>query len=120
MFGGDVTKLSVRAVMAPFVAMEQEQGSLIKALQSRAKSTTDKPAIFTTLRSGLGTLIDRMIATIPPEWIRLSDEVSYISNDDEGWLIGTAKEVETLRRRHHHCANRRSPHPNRAHRQPHR
>ncbi len=93
-FGGDVTKLSVRAVMAPFVAMEQEQGSLIKALQSRAKSTTDKPAIFTTLRSGLGTLIDRMIATIPPEWIRLSDEVSYISNDDEGWLIGTAKEVE--------------------------
>jgi oxygen-dependent protoporphyrinogen oxidase len=93
-FGGDVTKLSVRAVMAPFVAMEQEQGSLIKALQSRAKSTTDKPAIFTSLRSGLGTLIDRMIATIPPEWIRLSDEVSYISNDDEGWLIGTAKEVE--------------------------
>jgi protoporphyrinogen/coproporphyrinogen III oxidase len=93
-FGGDVTKLSVRAVMAPFVAMEQEQGSLIKALQSGAKSTTDKPAIFTTLRSGLGTLIDRMIAAIPLEWIRLGDQVSFISNGDEGWLIGTAKEVE--------------------------
>ena len=91
-FGGDVTKLSVRAVMASFVAMEQEQGSLIKALQS--KTTTEKPAIFTTLRSGLGTLIDRMIAAIPPEWIRLGDEVSFISNGDEGWLIGTAKEVE--------------------------
>ena len=93
-FGGDVTKLSVRAVMAPFVAMEQEQGSLIAALQSRAKSVTDKPAIFTTLRSGLGTLIDRMIAAIPPEWIRLGDEVSFISNGEEGWLIGTAREVE--------------------------
>lgn len=93
-FGGDVTKLSVRAVMAPFVAMEQEHGSLIKALQSQAKSATDKPAIFTTLRSGLGTLIDRMIAAIPPEWIRLGDEVSFISNGEEGWLIGTAKEVE--------------------------
>jgi protoporphyrinogen/coproporphyrinogen III oxidase len=91
-FGGDVRKLSVRAVMAPFVAMEQEQGSLIKALQS--KTTTEKPAIFTTLRSGLGTLIDRMIAAIPTEWIRLGDEVSFISNGDEGWLIGTAKEVE--------------------------
>jgi oxygen-dependent protoporphyrinogen oxidase len=91
-FGGDVNKLSVRAVMAPFVAMEQEQGSLIKALQS--KSSTDKPAIFTTLRSGLGTLIDRMIAAIPPEWIRLGDEVTFISNGDEGWLIGTSKEVE--------------------------
>ena len=91
-FGGDVSKLSVRAVMAPFVAMEKEQGSLIKALQSKAN--VDKPAIFTTLRSGLGTLIDRMIAAIPPEWIRLGDEVSYISNEDEGWLIGTAREVE--------------------------
>ena len=91
-FGGDVRKLSVRAVMAPFVAMEQEQGSLIIALQS--KTTTEKPAIFTTLRSGLGTLIDRMIAAIPTEWIRLGDEVSFISNGDEGWLIGTAKEVE--------------------------
>ena len=91
-FGGDVTKLSVRAVLAPFVAMEQEQGSLIKALQS--KVSTDKPAIFTTLSSGLGTLIDRMIAAIPPEWIRLGDEVGYISNGDEGWLIGTAREVE--------------------------
>jgi protoporphyrinogen/coproporphyrinogen III oxidase len=93
-FGGDVTKLSVRAVMAPFVAMEQEHGSLIAALQSQAKSAADKPAIFTTLRSGLGTLIDRMIAAIPPEWIRLGDEVSFISNGEEGWLIGTAKEVE--------------------------
>ncbi len=91
-FGGDVTKLSVRAVMAPFVAMEQEQGSLIAALQSR--TATDKPAIFTTLRSGLGTLIDRMIAAIPSEWIRLGDAVKFVSNGDEGWLVGTAKEVE--------------------------
>ena len=93
-FGGDVTKLSVRAVMAPFVVMEQEHGSLIAALQSRAETATDKPAIFTTLRSGLGTIIDRMIAAIPTEWIRLGDEVSFISNGDEGWLIGTTKEVE--------------------------
>jgi len=93
-FGGDVAKLSIRAVMAPFVAMEQQQGSLIAALQSRAKTATEKPAIFTTLRSGLGTLIDRMIAAIPPEWIRLGDEVSFISNSDEGWIVGTAREVE--------------------------
>src|SRR5580704_12261106 len=34
-FGGDVAKLSVRAVMAPFVAMEREYGSLITAVQAR-------------------------------------------------------------------------------------
>jgi oxygen-dependent protoporphyrinogen oxidase len=92
-FGGDVSRLSVRAVMATFVAMEREHGSLITALQSRI-ARADNPAIFTTLRSGLGTLVDRMIATIPPTWIRLGDTVKFLSNGDEGWLLGTAREVE--------------------------
>jgi oxygen-dependent protoporphyrinogen oxidase len=93
-FGGDVTRLSVRAVMAPFVAMEREHGSLITALQSLTAAAADKPAIFTTLRSGLGTFVDRMIAAIPPGWIRLGDTVKFLSNGDEGWLLGTAREVE--------------------------
>jgi protoporphyrinogen/coproporphyrinogen III oxidase len=91
-FGGDVAKLSVRAVMAPFVAMEREHGSLIAALQARASSNT--APIFTTLRSGMGTLADRMIAAIPEEWIRLGDEVGFVSYGDEGWLVGTGKEVD--------------------------
>jgi oxygen-dependent protoporphyrinogen oxidase len=91
-FGGDVAKLSVRAVMAPFVAMEREHGSLIAALQSRASSQTT--SVFTTLRSGIGTLVDRMIAAIPEEWIRLGAEVGFVSYGDEGWLVGTNKEVD--------------------------
>ena len=94
-FGGDVTKLSVRAVMAPFVAMEREHGSLIAAAQARAAATNSKPApIFTTLRSGLGTLIDHLIAAIPTNWIRLGDTVQYLSREDDCWLIGTGKEIE--------------------------
>jgi protoporphyrinogen/coproporphyrinogen III oxidase len=91
-FGGDVAKLSVRAVMAPFVAMEREHGSLIAALQARSSSKNGP--VFTTLRSGMGTLVDRMIAAIPVEWIRLGDTVRFVSYGDEGWLVGTAKEVE--------------------------
>jgi protoporphyrinogen/coproporphyrinogen III oxidase len=91
-FGGDVAKLSVRAVMAPFVAMEREQGSLIAALQSRSSSKTTP--IFTTLRSGIGTLLDRMIAAIPEEWIRLGAEVRFVSYGEEGWLVGTEKAVD--------------------------
>jgi protoporphyrinogen/coproporphyrinogen III oxidase len=92
-FGGDASKLSVRAVMAPFVAMEREHGSLVAALQSRtgaAKSTS----VFTTLRSGMGTLMDRMIAAIPEDWVRLAAEVRFVSYGDEGWLVGTARAVE--------------------------
>ena len=91
-FGGDVTRLSVRAVMAPFVAMEREHGSLIAALQARSASKS--ASIFTTLRSGMGTLVDRMIASIPPDWIRLNAAVKYVSHDEDGWLIGTVHEVE--------------------------
>jgi protoporphyrinogen/coproporphyrinogen III oxidase len=92
-FGGDVAKLSVRAVMAPFVAMELECGSLIVALQARAAAAkTD--SVFTTLRSGMGTLVDRMIAAIPEEWVRLAAAVQFVSYGEEGWLVGTARGVE--------------------------
>jgi protoporphyrinogen/coproporphyrinogen III oxidase len=92
-FGGDVARLSVRAVMAPFVAMEREHGSLIAAVQARA--ATSKPsAVFTTLRSGMGTLVDRMIAAVPESWIRMAAEVRFVSYGEEGWLVGTARGVE--------------------------
>jgi oxygen-dependent protoporphyrinogen oxidase len=92
-FGGDVAKLSVRAVMAPFVAMEREGGSLIVASQARAAAAkTD--SVFTTLRSGMGTLVDRMIAAIPEDWIRLAAEVRFVSYGEEGWLVGTTRGVE--------------------------
>jgi protoporphyrinogen/coproporphyrinogen III oxidase len=92
-FGGDVAKLSVRAVMAPFVTMEREHGSLIAALQARANGSTSD-AVFTTLRSGTGTLTDRIIAAIPRDWVRLGAEVRFISYGQEGWLLGTARGVE--------------------------
>jgi oxygen-dependent protoporphyrinogen oxidase len=92
-FGGDVTKLSVRAVMAPFVAMEREHGSLIGALQARSVAAK-KDSVFTTLRSGMGTLVDRMIAAIPEDWVRLLAEVRFISFGEGGWLVGTARGVE--------------------------
>ena len=86
-FGGDVSTLSVRAVMAPFVAMEHEHGSLITAVQARARAHA--AAVFTTLRSGVGTLIDTMVAAIHPENIRLNRPVSSINQVAEGWRVRT-------------------------------
>ena len=92
-FGGDVAKLSVRAVMAPFVNMEREYGSLITAVQAR-NSGSKTESVFTTLRSGMGTLIDRMIAAIPEDWVRLATEDQFVAATEEGWLVGTARGVE--------------------------
>ncbi|HMF53078.1 MAG TPA: protoporphyrinogen oxidase [Edaphobacter sp.] len=88
-FGGDVAQLSVRAVMAPFVAMEREHGSLIACLKAR-EATGKKTPIFTTLRSGLGTLIDRMAAAIPQEWTHLGVQAVSLEREREGWLVGTS------------------------------
>jgi oxygen-dependent protoporphyrinogen oxidase len=89
-FGGDVTRLSVRAVMAPFVAMERKHGSLITAVQSRASAGNGTtPSIFTTLQSGTATLIDRMVATIPAAWIRLGTTVTEVGREESQWIVQT-------------------------------
>ena len=93
-FGGDVTQLSVRAVMAPFVAIEREYGSLIAGLKARESVAKKKTPIFTTLRSGLGALIDRMVAAIPREWIHLGVETTSLERDGAEWIVrmSTGKE----------------------------
>ena len=96
-FGGDVAKLSVRAVMAPFVAMEREHGSLIAAMQTRAATSGNKPTpVFTTLQTGLGTLIDSMIAAVPKEWIRLGTKIRSISRNHDHWQLETSTSQETF------------------------
>ena len=72
-FGGDAHKLSVRAVMPQFVAMEREHGSLIAALQAKSAASTGQPAqpIFTSLRSGMGSLTDALVSRLPNERLHL-------------------------------------------------
>lgn len=89
--GGDVEVLSTHAVLAPFVQMERQSGSLIAALQARL--TTRQPAIFTTLKSGLGTLTDRIAATVPPSWIHLGSTVRSISQANHSWTLTTSSEA---------------------------
>ena len=86
-FGGDVSKLSVRTVMAPFVAMEKENGSLILALQRRAAMPAKPLPVFTTLRGGTGTLVDAMVEEIPAPWIVRDTKVSGMRQSPTGWQV---------------------------------
>jgi len=104
-FGGDVAKLSVRAVMAPFVAMEREHGSLILALEQRARelagervgeSAQARTAVFTTLRGGVGTLIDAMVAQIPTGWVRLEAPVSSLRHEGPAWRVESSGGTEAF------------------------
>jgi oxygen-dependent protoporphyrinogen oxidase len=76
-FGGDVR---TRAVMPAFVEMERTHGSLIAALSRASKPEPRTSSVFTTLRSGLGTLIERLVANIPAHWLRLNTTVTAIAS----------------------------------------
>jgi oxygen-dependent protoporphyrinogen oxidase len=80
-FGGDVETLSVRAVMPAFVAMEREHGSLIAALQAKAAERGERAPrpTFTSLRYGMGSLADALVATLPPERIHLHSPIRSLT-----------------------------------------
>ena len=93
-FGGDVRTLSVRAVMPAFVQMEREQGSVITALQTRQR-TTPQSAIFTTLKGGLQSLIDRLQADLPAASIHQDTTVEAIHPEGPKWTLSTSRGSST-------------------------
>ena len=96
-FGGDVERLSVRSVMAPFVAMEREYGSLTLALQARAAERGGRRAasIFTSLRTGTATLIERMAAALPADTISLQRSIVAMERTASGWTLSDDRGVTT-------------------------
>ena len=94
-FGGDVTKLSVQAVMPNFVSMEAEHGSLIAALQHKRRDRGSLPPLptFTTLRRGMGLLAETIVAWLPAD--RLHTHVKAVTlrqRPEGGWLVRFAAE----------------------------
>ena len=88
-FGGDVEKLSVRSVMPAFVKMEHEHGSLIAALQARAKERGQRAPqpTFTTLRRGMGSLAEAIVAKLPKERLHLQKPVRSMIGGAGGWML---------------------------------
>jgi oxygen-dependent protoporphyrinogen oxidase len=97
-FGGSVDALSVRAVMPAFVKMEREHGSLIHALQKSVRNATPA-SVFTSLKSGLQTLIDRMVVTLPASSLRMREAVTSVSQGDNGgWRVQSSSGIEVFDR----------------------
>ena len=90
-FGGDVELLSVRAIMPQFVAMEKEFGSLIAAVQNKARTGPTPKPIFTSLRDGVASLIEALVAKLPPEHIQLDRPVLSLKREGNQWCVRTAK-----------------------------
>jgi oxygen-dependent protoporphyrinogen oxidase len=102
-FGGDIDTLSAGAVLAPFVRMEREHGSLIahtiaRAAEERARPGGPEP-LFTTLSSGLGLLVERLVDRLHGASVRTGVEIVSLRREQTCWTLMTARgESETFDR----------------------
>ncbi len=78
--------------MPVFVKIEREHGSLIAGLQKASRSSTDG-SIFTTLKSGLQMLIDRMVATLPRPAFDWAAQLTEVTRSDEKWRVSALSEA---------------------------
>ena len=89
-FGGDIERLSARALLGPFISMEARHGSLILGLQQQ-RSHAPRSSVFTTLSSGLDTLVDRLQQCLPTASVRLSNPVTTLDSLLTGWAVETTR-----------------------------
>lgn len=95
-YGGRASDLSVRTILPRFVQMEEEQGSLIRALQSKTKLTGRQPnqrSIFTSLKNGMQQLLDALCARLDPGRLHMQCAVSAVTGPGKHgskWKVSAA------------------------------
>ncbi len=115
-YGGNASQLSVRAVLPRMVTMEQNHGSLTRAMLAARKTATHPPSssqssgkpgaprsLFTTLRGGMQLMVDSIAAQLQPGAVHLSSPVHAIARPardprrsrlhpetDAGWILETS------------------------------
>jgi len=98
-YTADPQYLSMQATMPQFVAMEQQHGSLIRAMLSRQRRT-EAPAqgtsgprygLFVSFRQGMQTLVDTIAAHLPAAIVHLRAPVHRLQ-----YVPGTARWIVHL------------------------
>ena len=92
-YGGSADKLSVRAVLPRFVAMEREHGSLIRALlaarEKMPASAAPTASLFTTLAGGMQQMTDAVAAKLAPGAVHLNSPVWTLRRSGNQWSVVT-------------------------------
>lgn len=99
-YGGQCSGLSVRAVLPRFADMEAKHGSLTKAMliarkrMSALSHDKTKPPLFSSMRQGMGQLVEAIVERLDPAAIRTGVDVASLqrlvstrSGSDDGWEI---------------------------------
>jgi oxygen-dependent protoporphyrinogen oxidase len=103
-YGGDAASLSVRAVLPKFVEMEENYGSLCRAMLAgrkkmaaiqKAKGYAPKP-LFSSLKGGMQQMIDAIVARLNPQSLRTSTPVGQLTQKAGSWELATPRGTESF------------------------
>ena len=97
-YGGDAELLSAQTVLPRLVEMEMKYGSLTRgmlaanrrmrvAAKDSAGPKREGTAIFTTLRRGMGQLVDAIVTRLDPASVRAGMRVNAIRKAGGGWSV---------------------------------
>ncbi len=103
-YAGDADRLSARATFPQFVEMEARYGSLVRGALAAKKLrsvATPAPSMFVSLRGGVGSLVDALVAQLPEGTLRLNTPVRSVAalpaGDPSGrWRVTTVSGEEIL------------------------
>lgn len=85
---GDLDHLSVEAVLPQLASVERAGRSVLLALRRQGQRATEGGA-FRSFPRGLGTLVDALVAALPPGTLRLGVGARAISPTATGWCVET-------------------------------
>ncbi len=89
-YAGDARELSIRATFPQFVQMEQQYGSLVRAMRATRKplpAGQTSPSAFVSLRAGMHAFVDALVRALPDDAVRTSSEVKRIDRVASGYDV---------------------------------
>lgn len=87
---GDVHRLSIRALFPRFTDAEARYGSLLKAFRAQPRPAAASDGVFRSLPGGLSEMIEAVVATLPPEALRLRTAATRIDRDGLHYRVDTS------------------------------
>jgi len=90
-YTGDPEKLSLRSTLPRFAEMEEQHGSLTRALgrqpKTRGQTSGARYSMFVAPRDGMSSLIDAIAIRLPPDSVCRGARVQRIERTVNGWKI---------------------------------
>ena len=91
-YGTSAEILSLKATMPRFLKMEEEEGSIVRALRKK-ETTASGPryGMFMTFKTGIGRLVEILRQNLDPETLYQGERCEHIAKENATWVLRTNK-----------------------------